>query len=289
MDLTLRLLGTGAAEGYPSHWCMCEHCMWARDYGGRNIRRSSAVLLDERILIDFPADIFMQLQLHSLDIFMIDHIIISHGHGDHFHTNTFRWRYGEDSSQKDAMTRLPFRIGSISPLHIYASRENIESIKATLTFGPEDRFGLVFHKLRPGESFEVYGIQVTPLLSSHKVAGDTAFNFVFRKSGTSLLYLVDSDMLLPETWSALENAEVDMVVAECTAWNMDDRLSAGHMNLAKLQLTWNEALARKVVRPCSKLVLTHLSHLSPPHDLLTGVPLDVDNVVVGFDGMVLQV
>jgi len=289
MALALQLLGTGPAEGYPSHWCRCGHCTWAREHGGRNVRRSSAALLDGRILIDFPADVFVQLGLHGLDILTIDHIIITHGHPDHFHTNTLRWRYGEDFCHKDTLTRLPSRIGGVLPLHVHASRENIAAIKATLTFGPEGSFGLVFHELRPGESFLVHGIQVTPILSSHKVPADTPFNFVFKKDGASVLYLVDSDMLLPEAWRAIDRAEIDLVVAECTAWDMDDRLAAGHMNLAKLQLTWNEALARKAVQPYSRLVLTHLSHLSPPYDLLKTVPLDVDNVVVGFDGMVVQV
>jgi phosphoribosyl 1,2-cyclic phosphate phosphodiesterase len=59
VNLHLKFLGTGSAENYPSFWCQCSNCKYARTHGGRNIRRSSATLLDDKILIDLPAEIYM--------------------------------------------------------------------------------------------------------------------------------------------------------------------------------------------------------------------------------------
>ena len=54
--MRIKYLGTAAAEGVPGIFCDCENCKRARKLGGKNIRTRSQAILDDTLLIDFPAD-----------------------------------------------------------------------------------------------------------------------------------------------------------------------------------------------------------------------------------------
>ena len=55
--MELLFLGTGAAQGYPAIFCRCENCEAARQRGGRSIRRRSALLVNDDLLLDFGPDV----------------------------------------------------------------------------------------------------------------------------------------------------------------------------------------------------------------------------------------
>mgnify|MGYP003538011910 CR=1 FL=1 len=57
--MKLQYLGTAAAEGIPAIFCDCENCRKSREAGGKNIRTRSQALIDDELLIDFPADTYM--------------------------------------------------------------------------------------------------------------------------------------------------------------------------------------------------------------------------------------
>ena len=50
----VRLLGTGAADGWPNPWCSCESCADARARG--ESRRQTSVLLDGGVLLEEDPD-----------------------------------------------------------------------------------------------------------------------------------------------------------------------------------------------------------------------------------------
>ena len=44
--------GTGAAEGVPSPFCDCPMCNYAREHGGKDVRKRSCFRLGRNIMID---------------------------------------------------------------------------------------------------------------------------------------------------------------------------------------------------------------------------------------------
>lgn len=56
--MIFRYMGTAAAEGIPALFCQCDVCRRAAEAGGRNIRGRSGAMINGKILIDFPADMF---------------------------------------------------------------------------------------------------------------------------------------------------------------------------------------------------------------------------------------
>ena len=49
-------LGTAAAEGWPAMFCRCPSCTESAKHGGKSIRSRSQSLVNDDLLIDFPAD-----------------------------------------------------------------------------------------------------------------------------------------------------------------------------------------------------------------------------------------
>ena len=54
--MKIKFLGTAAAEGIPALFCDCAVCQNARKVGGKEIKTRSQAIVDDKILIDFPAD-----------------------------------------------------------------------------------------------------------------------------------------------------------------------------------------------------------------------------------------
>lgn len=83
--MKIKYLGTAAAEGVPGLFCECEICKKSRELGGRNIRTRSQAIIDDRLLIDFPADTYMHFLKYNLPMAKIKSCIITHSHTDHLY------------------------------------------------------------------------------------------------------------------------------------------------------------------------------------------------------------
>ena len=83
--MKFRYLGTAAAEGWPALFCDCEACRKAAALGGKNIRTRSQALVDDKILIDFPADTLWHTLTYHLPLFSIHTCLITHSHSDHLY------------------------------------------------------------------------------------------------------------------------------------------------------------------------------------------------------------
>ena len=82
--MKLTYLGTAAAEGWPALFCRCEYCMKALERGGKNLRTRSQAMVNDDLLIDFPADSFSHMQQNGLDFSAVKNLLITHSHMDHF-------------------------------------------------------------------------------------------------------------------------------------------------------------------------------------------------------------
>ena len=84
--MKIQFLGTSATERIPALFCECEVCEKTRKAGGRNIRTRSQALVDDSILIDFPADTFMHFTAHNVPFRNIKSCLITHSHMDHLYS-----------------------------------------------------------------------------------------------------------------------------------------------------------------------------------------------------------
>ena len=66
--MKFKFLGTAAAEGVPGLFCNCEICEKTRILKGKNIRTRSQSLINDDLLIDFPADTYLHVLNYGLEI-----------------------------------------------------------------------------------------------------------------------------------------------------------------------------------------------------------------------------
>ena len=76
--MTIRFLGTGAAEGIPAPFCRCTVCENARKVGGKEIRMRMGVLIDNTLLIDFSPDAFAQAVHFGADYTALQALCVTH-------------------------------------------------------------------------------------------------------------------------------------------------------------------------------------------------------------------
>ena len=84
-DMKITYLGTGAAEGIPAMFCTCELCTKARHDKNKEIRTRSQCVINDDLLIDFPADTYYHFLLNDINMSKIKYIVITHSHQDHFY------------------------------------------------------------------------------------------------------------------------------------------------------------------------------------------------------------
>jgi ribonuclease BN (tRNA processing enzyme) len=83
----VRLLGTGAADGWPNPWCSCRSCTDARGRG--ESRRQTSVLVDGAVLLDLsPA-----LPPDGVSLAAVHTVLVTHAHPDHCAPFALLWRH----------------------------------------------------------------------------------------------------------------------------------------------------------------------------------------------------
>ena len=113
--MKLKYLGTAAYEGVPSLFCDCAVCRKSKRTGGKNLRSRSQALVNDDLLIDFPADTVWHSHAYGLDWNSITDCIITHSHSDHL--------YAADT----AMLAEGYAQGT-SKLHFYVGNSGFDKL-----------------------------------------------------------------------------------------------------------------------------------------------------------------
>jgi phosphoribosyl 1,2-cyclic phosphate phosphodiesterase len=161
----LTVLGSGTSVGVPTIGCSCAVC---RSKDPRDNRLRPSVLLrygGRSVLIDTTPD--LRTQALRAGMTRLDGILYTHAHADHI--------LGLDDIR-------PFNYGRREPIPIYGSTETIETIRGTFRYIFEVRHSessrpKVAAKVLDGESFELFGLTVEPILLSHGSACIYGFRF----------------------------------------------------------------------------------------------------------------
>ena len=256
--MRLTILGCGSSSGTPSldgGWGKCD------PGDARNRRLRPAVLVengDSRLLVDTPPD--LRQQLIDADVAALDAVLFTHFHADHLH--------GIDDLRP--VNRL-----MKAPLDAYADTETLRIIG--------ERFGYVFtplppetdyyfkpvlvpHLIRPGETFHVGAIPVTPFEQDHGVCRTMGFRF------GSIAYSTDVVRLDANALAALGGVAVWII------GTLGDRPHPTHAHV-DLALEWIE-----MVKP-GRAILTGLGGGLDYGNLKRRLPAGVEPA---YDGMAIE-
>ncbi|OCN02574.1 hypothetical protein A7X67_05475 [Clostridium sp. W14A] len=250
--MELQYLGTAAAEGIPALFCQCPLCRAARRLKGKEIRGRSGLVVDGRLMIDFPPDILSYAVRFDLDLAKIKFLVVTHSHTDHF-------------APADLVLRLPGCYCSITDgepaIRVYGNSEVLRltrrALRAEYQTDHVDFMSTNLLKAFCKEQLDSY--EVTPLPAAHK-PDEEAFIYLLQKCGVSLLYAHDTGFFRPDVFEYLKKSKVrlDMVSLDCTCCAAKE--GTAHMGLPDDLEVLKTLRSFGAVTSETKCVINHFSH-----------------------------
>ena len=275
--MKIHYLGTAAAEGVPSLFCTCEKCEYARRTGGKEIRTRSQALIDECLLIDFPADTHAHVTKYGIDMTKINNCLITHIHGDHLYPGEFGYIH------------YPFS-GKLPEGYTFTVHGSVD-VKDRVEFignNPDGRFH--YNELPLFTPTEIAGFTVTALKARH--GSPNPYIYILEKDGKALLYAHDTDIPKDVTLDYIKNSGIhlDLVSFDCTEGDKDDLDYHGHMCLGR-NIRFREILKEMgAIDDSTVCILNHFSHNAHNGSYATFSKIaEAEGFTVSYDGMEVEI
>lgn len=289
--MRITFLGTSAGEGYPGVWCECPNCQKARQLGGRNIRGSSCVLLDDDFLIDMSAQFAFMAPRLGISPARIQGLLVTHPHMDHFAPE-----FLEKRAMAPALRGLTWaeKAQKISPcftelpvLHVYGNafvRKRLFMENGVME--QEDTLNVAFHLIREGVPCEQGDLRFTPVRAQHTPVRGFCHNYIIERGGKTLLFASDTGGYDEDMWALVLAHRYDCVVMEGT-FGLGASVD-GHMSLEKNRKMLALFREKELLREGAPFILTHICpHWTPPHDEYAAM-MEKEGMVVAYDGMRIE-
>lgn len=276
--MEFRYLGTGAAECWPALFCSCGNCKRAMRAGGRNIRTRSQSLANEDLLIDLPPDTYFHAIAHGLDLTKIKHLLVTHGHEDHFYPYDLHRTYPPFAYDENR--------GHIGKINVYGNRAVCSYAKEFESHGDI----IEFFEVRAFEKFRAGSYAITPLKADHDYSQD-CFIYVIEDGKSKILYANDTGYFPEETWDYLkkeaDGEKFGFVSLDATYGLADSR--SGHMGIDAGSDVKRRLCEMGAAGPKTVFCFNHFSHNGQKtYDELVPVA-DEMGFLVSYDGMRLSI
>lgn len=253
--MTITFLGTGTSQGVPFIGCDCEVCRSA-DPRDKRLRCSVWVQTPEAsIVIDAGPD--FRYQMLRANVRRLDAILFTHGHKDHI--------AGLDDVRA-------YNYHQRRPMDVWATEETEASLRREFAYVFENASypgvpQLRVHRITPGESFSVNGVEIVPIRVLHyklEVLG-------FRIGPFS--YITDANFIAPEEKDKLRGSEALVLNA------LRHKHHVSHFTL-------EEAIAIAKDIGATETYFTHISHQLGRHEAVeSSLP---PHMHLAYDGLTLH-
>ncbi|HUW10426.1 MAG TPA: MBL fold metallo-hydrolase, partial [Anaerolineae bacterium] len=213
--MIVTFLGTSAANAFPEAFCGCDNCERARMLGGPSLRKRSALLINDDLLIDLGPDILTSAFTHGRPLTRVQHCLQTHAHADHLDPSHLFSRSPE------------YGVVGAPRLHVYASAASLLRAAQALSRDCRpaglldaetgDRLNLEIHQVEAGQSFMAGGYRITAFAANHDPSVEPLL-YAVEGDGRSVFYGADTATLPEETWQAFHHhgLHFDLVVLDHT-------------------------------------------------------------------------
>jgi len=276
MKKTLQILGSAAAEGFPSRFCNCNSCRTARKNGGKDIRCTTSYALNERVRIDMGPDAYHSELKCGLNPALLKHVFFTHAHADHLDTYAFQMR------------RKGFANSFETPLHVYGRPTVWLRIVQELggNFSPA-LATLEYHRLELFKPVEIPEEDMTfyPIPAHHYDITDEAVFFIIRHGSSWLMIANDTGYPDERVWQWLEEKKIsfDIVILDCTM--VHHPVSKNHLNIERIFDMLKRLREMNCVTGGTKVTVNHFSHNYNPLQSELEAFFGPHGIAVGYDGM----
>lgn len=276
--MKLKYLGTAAAEGIPAIFCDCEVCRRSKQLGGKNIRTRSQAVVDDKLLIDFPADTYTHYLNYNFPLSKITSCIITHSHNDHLYPSEIEMR-------KDGFSHIP----DIKPMTFYAGESGFDILHAVTKKYDVTEDIVKIRRIEPFKAFDADGYRIIPLKASHDESS-SPFVFLVEKNGKTLFYSNDTGDYPLESWEYLKHygRKINLVSLDCTSGNRAEDY-IGHMGIVDNIKIREKLFDYGVADKNTIFVLNHFSHNGADvvYDDFVNIA-EKQNFLVSYDGMEIE-
>lgn len=198
--MKLTLLGSGGWEGIPVPFCNCRVCLdAAKNLLSKNARSRPEILVETdkgNFLLEISPDIRLQSSRFGLPV--IQHFLVSHWHFDHL--------YG--LLELHAWSNFTLK----GDIHVYCSKTTKEWMDRSFAHIPKK-----VHLLEPFQSFDLFGVKITPFPVNHMhgkdsrdalVAQNNTFGYLLESAGKRIAYLADYYSMPAQSMRLIAGADV---------------------------------------------------------------------------------
>lgn len=280
--MKLTYFGTAAAEGWPALYCSCPSCVSAREKGGRSIRTRSQALINDDLLLDFPADTYLHVLHYGLNLDPVRNILITHSHEDHLYIEDLSCRMNWYVADQ---YRSPWTLG------VYGSSSVREAYDRTIQTRGCTPLPTVaaMHELTEFQPVQVGNYRVHPMLADHAKDAVCFIYAVEDFDGKALLYAHDTGYLREECWAYMkqQGLRFQMVSLDCTCGKQEEERN--HMGLSAAARVKERLLSEDLAGPDTLFYVNHFSHncLFLNHDEITAAASQ-HGMQVSYDGCAVE-
>ena len=259
--MRVRLLGTGASDGWPNPWCSCASCGAAAAAG--IVRGQTSALVDDRLLLDLGPDGPRAALRQGVSLAGVEVVCVTHGHPDHHAWPAWMWR-GWAAGRRPVTLVAP-------PAVVEAARERLDDTVQVVTVAPGDRV-----------SAAGYDVVALPARHSRPEVGPAVLYDLTAPDGTRLLWGTDTGELPEQALELAAGRAYDAVLLDLTSAHLPD-----HLDLRSWPSQVAELRRRGAVVDTTRVVAVHVGHDNPP-------PAELDRVLAQWgasappDGTVLD-
>lgn len=283
--MKFQFLGTAAAEGIPALFCTCDNCRKSRESGGRALRTRSQAIIDDCLLVDFPADSYSHILANKLDLSRVENCLITHKHSDHLYANDIKMLEPSFSHMQEGY-KLTF----------HGSDKVGEEIRPKISPKMVNAAICEFHEIKPfdtfetGTSFSGKKYRVTALPAIHDPKSGPLF-YIVSDGEKTVLYAHDTNFFSDEVWEyfAKEKPRFDLVSLDCT--NACTPMTyVGHMSFDENMQVRRRFIDEGYAGDDTVFVSNHFSHNGKNSVYDDFVPIAAkEGFRVSFDGMTIYI
>lgn len=279
--MKVMFLGSGGGSGIPNPFCQCANCETARAAGGRSLRNSPAVLINDDLLIDCGSDVDTSIRQFGLRLHNLRTLIVTHRHSDHLDPWFFWERRGV------AGTELPL-------LTVYAPQDAIDDVvnfyQASVAWDREtleQRTRTVFRPVRAGMMKLAGRYRLRFFPASH---GEPRMEVVLvgvSDARSAYFHGYDSGPYSDELWALLARYRFDAAALDACIGQQTDYHSDQHMTGPQTIAHAARMREAGILKPEGIALATHFVHqASGSHDDLVSY-YESQGVTVAYDGLIL--
>lgn len=279
-------LGTAAANAFPEAFCRCHNCESARTLGGPSLRKRSAGLVNDDLLIDLGPDIMTAAAMHNCPLTRVRFCLQTHAHADHL-----------DPSH--LLSRSPgYGVVGAPCLHFYASAATLGQVSNRLAgdldsstlFDREvgELLNLSIHPIEALESFTAGPYRVTAFPANHDPSVEPLLYAIWGE-GRCIFYGTDTAALPEPTWEAFhrEGLRFDLIILDHTYGPNQE--ASDHLNARQVSEHVARMRTEGLLTEGARAFATHIAHEgNMAHPELVEYAAQ-HSYEIGYDGLKVEV